>query len=350
MLQIDGRYGEGGGQIVRTSLALSMVTQKPFRITSIRHGRKQPGLKHQHIHCIRALQQLSDAVVEGATLGSETLTFYPKPYVAKNITVDVRTAGSLTLLLQSLVIPALFAKKGHSIRLIGGTDTSWSMPIDYLRQVFLPHIQTYAKKIDCTLIRRGYYPKGGGVLEFSITPNQHFPVLEGIPIQLEEQGKLVQVKGVSHASASLQDKQVAERQASAAELTLRSLGVPISLDIHYDRTICAGSGITLWALYTNVHGEIDQKNPVILGADALGAPGKPAENVGVEAAEALLKEISSGAPVDSHLEDSLVPFLALFGGSMKIGHVTKHTTTNVFICNQFLEDCLVVEGNWIRHV
>lgn len=161
MIHLDGRHGEGGGQILRTALAMSMITQKPFRIDHIRAGRPKPGLKAQHLWGIRGLQQLSESQTEGAVLGSSAITFFPQPLRPKDITVDVQTAGSLTLLLQTVLPPLIFSHAAVTLTLIGGTDVKWSPPINHCMQTFLPAIRQIAD-VRIELVKRGFFPKGGG--------------------------------------------------------------------------------------------------------------------------------------------------------------------------------------------
>ena len=146
MIQLDGSYLEGGGQMVRTALALSTVLQKPFEITNIRKGRAQPGLKKQHLYGIKALQQMCDAKVGGAELGSEKLRYLPGKISGSKINVDIETAGSITLLLQSVLLPALISPKSTTIEIIGGTDVAWSPQIDYVREIIMPQLMKYAEK------------------------------------------------------------------------------------------------------------------------------------------------------------------------------------------------------------
>ncbi|MBS3176835.1 hypothetical protein J4457_06395, partial [Candidatus Woesearchaeota archaeon] len=160
--------------------------------------------------------------------------------------------------------------------------------------------------------------------------------LDGLaPLSLTRQGNLLQIRGVSHASMSLQQAKVAERQEEAARMILKKLSVPISIDVQYQDTLSAGSGVTLWAIYS-LKEEIDFQNPLRLGADGLGEKGVPGEEVGAHAAQSLLMEIESGAAVDSHLADNLIPLLGLTTGTISVSHITEHTKTNISVVEKFL--------------
>jgi len=335
MLKIDGSYGEGGGQIIRTALALSTITGKSFEAFNIRKGRKNSGLKAQHIHCIKALKELCNAKSKFAEIGSEKLVYEPGKIKGKTINIDIGTAGSVSLLLQSLLIPCFFSNNPVRIKITGGTSGKWAMPYDFFYNVFVPQIRKYCSKIETKLIRRGYYPKGGGKIDIKIIPlkdKTNFPKFNSI-----NQENLIQIKGISHASNFLEKAQVAERQARSAGLLLNKFEVPVNIQTEYADTLCPGSGIVLWAIFSKDPDEIDIYNPIQLGADALGERGKPAEEVGKEASNKLIEEIESKAPVDSHTADNLIPFLALFGGQIKVSQITNHTKTNIWICEQFLD-------------
>jgi len=362
MITLDGSHGEGGGQILRTALSLSVLLNKPFEIVDIRKSRPEPGLKNQHLCCINAIKQMYNIDVEGAFLGSEKLKLVPGKQISQSIKADIGTAGSVTLLLQSLLLPCLFTPKIKNIELTGGTDVSWSPQIDYFNSIILPHLSPYAEKISLNIEKRGYYPKGSGKITLKIKPKYNLENLNTSPrFNLLEQGDLLQIKGISHASKDLQGSEVAERQARSAKLELSHLKVPIHIDTSYSETLSSGSGITLWALFSK-HGEdrsvktfsfSDEKEtgfsyPGILGSDVLGERSKPAENIGKEAASKLLYEILSKSPVDQHLADNLIPFLALVKGSIKTSKITAHTKTNIYACNQFLGDIFEIEGNVIR--
>ena len=345
MIELDGSYLEGGGSIARIALALSTLTHQPFEIENIRKNRPQPGLKHQHLFCIKALEKLCNAKAEGASLGSTSLEYYPKKIEGKTIDIDIQTAGSISLFLQAILLPAMFADKQVKLNIVGGTDGKWSAPIDYFNNIYLPQIQKYAN-IECKLIKRGYYPKGNGQVQIKINPiykisdfNEFYNNLkENAPkINLIEQGDLIQIKGISHASSNLQEANVAERQAKSAEITLKRYNCPINIQTEYSETLSTGSGITLWAIFSKDKDEIDARNPVRLGSDALGERGKKAEIVGKEAAQTLVTEIESKAPVDAHLADQILPLMSLVSNSkIKTSKITNHTKTNIYTIEKFL--------------
>lgn len=347
MIKLDGSYLEGGGQIVRNALALSALTGKAFEVINIRKGRADAGLKAQHLNCVKAAAQLSDAIIEGASIGSTSFSFTPRKLEAKDIDIDIGTAGSTTLLLQSILIPSMFSDSKIKLRIKGGTDVNWSMPVDYFKEVFLPQLFKYAR-IHFKLKKRGYFPAGGGEIELLVIPE--FRVIDfnsfddfhrflktQKKINLIEQGNLIQIKGISHASRQLEKSKVAERQAEAARLALRRYSCPIQIVSEYTDTLSAGSGITLWAIFSLQEDEISALNPIRLGADALGEKGISAEDIGRTAANKLIEEVESGAAVDQHLADNLIPFLGLFGGRIRVSRITNHTLTNIYVTEKFLD-------------
>jgi RNA 3'-terminal phosphate cyclase (GTP) len=349
MIRIDGSYKEGGGQIIRTSLALSALTQKPFEVDHIRKGREKPGLKNQHLFCIKAVKELCSAEVKGAEMGSDHVVFTPSRLKNKTLSIDIETAGSITLLLQSIMLPCMLAEGKAKISVRGGTDVKWSMPVDYLSDILLPQLRRYAD-IDFKLKKRGYYPKGEGLVEIKINPKFNIErikdrVEEAPRLDMIEQGNLMQIKGISHCSASLEPAKVAERQSLSAQSVLKRMKMEnkISDDVNVNirteicETMSDGSGITLCAIFSTRKDDIDSSNPIRIGADSLGEKGKRSEEVGKEAAERLIKEISYGAPVDEYLADNLMPFLGLFGGKIKVAKISDHTLTNIYVVEKFLD-------------
>jgi len=341
MIELDGSHGEGGGAILRQALALSAATGKAFRITNIRKGRCNPGLAPQHLAGVNAAKNLCNAEVKGHAIGSTEISFKPDEVKGGRYKIDIGTAGSITLLLQSIMLPSIFSGKKLSFQITGGTDVKWSQPFDYFKFVFLPQMRRYAD-IEANLFKRGYFPKGGG--EVKLTINGKYTSKDDLPsILLTEQKNLLQIKGVSHASMDLEKPRVAERQAESARLELNELKIPVDINHEYSNTYSTGSGLTLWAIYGDE--EIDLNNPVVLGADSLGDRGKKSEAVGREAADNLISMIKSNAAVDKYLIDQLIPFLALAGGLIKTSEITKHVKSNIYVAEKFLDAKFTIKDN-----
>lgn len=320
LIVIDGSHGEGGGQIVRTAVGLAAYLGVACRVERIRRGRPNPGLRPQHVAGVKALLKVCRGEAEGLRVGSETLTFRPGPLRGGTIEIDVGTAGSIGLVLQTLMLPA--AKVPSTLRLLirGGTDVAWAPPVGYLQRVTLPVLAQMGYRGELQLRKRGYYPKGGGEVLFKAEGR----TLRGL--QLLEAGELQRVEGISHASQGLAERRVAERQREAAMARLRREGIEAHIRIEYVSTASAGSGLELWAVFERT----------VLGANALGERGKRAEEVGNEAAEGLLRQISSGAALDEWMADQIFPFLAVADGDSLVSfpRPTGHFTTNLWLMEQ----------------
>ena len=347
MIHIDGSYMEGGGQIVRTALALSTLTGKPFRIDKIRHNRSRPGLKPQHLSCIDALKQLANAQVKGAQAGSDSVGFFPGKIKVATLCIDIGTAGSITLLLQSLLLPCMFADAPVRIKIKGGTDTRWSIPIDYFTNVILPFFNELAS-IEIKNMRRGFYPKGQGFLDISVSPRYHlndFTTIEELiahlfnsvsRIHLTRKPAQIRIEGISFASSQLKGAGVAERQAEGAAKRIGSR-FALKIDSKYQDTVSPGTVITLWT--------VSKEGQACVGADALGERGVRADKIGAMAARKLLKVLNSNAALDHHLADNLIPLLALVGGTIKTNKITGHIRSNIYVCEQFLDVAFSIDEN-----
>lgn len=320
MIEIDGSYGLGSGQLTRLALIFSVLTEKDLHIKNIRQGRNNPGLKAQHMHAVKALEKICDAKSEGVNIGSKEIWFYPGKLKGGNIEIDIGTAGSITLLLQNLLVPLLFCKKQTRLLINGGTDVEWSPQIDYLKNVILPFFKPYTKNIELNILKRGYYPKGGGQVELIVEPQ-----LRKKPLNFLEQGKINLIKGNVHASNSLKKAEVCERMIKGCKEILKDY--KFKIDISYFDSYSDGCGICLWV----------ETDKTIIGADELGKKGVKAEIVGFECGKKLLYEINSECAIDQHMADNLIPLLALFGGKIKTSIVTEHTKTAIWVCEQFLD-------------
>ncbi len=327
MIEIDGSYGEGGGQILRTSIALSAVTLKPIRIVNIRAGRPKPGLRKQHIAGIELVGKIVHADVDGLSVGSTELTFRPTELRGGTYKYDVGTAGSIALVLQAVIPAAVLSSEPIELELRGGTDVAWSPPIDYMQNVFAPIIGKMGPKLQIIQKKRGHYPRGGGIVSCSINPTKELS-----PMEMIEFGGIAGIRGISHCVRL--PSHVAERQAKAARNTLGNITSRIDIAVEsYSRDedlhLGPGSGIVLWA---------KSNTGSIVGSDALGERGKRAEDVGIEAAKRLLDELAAGKAVDTHTGDMLVPYLALAAGDSRVGisRVSSHLETNIWVTEKIL--------------
>ncbi|MFX1563461.1 MAG: RNA 3'-terminal phosphate cyclase [Promethearchaeota archaeon] len=333
LVEIDGSALEGGGQILRTAIAFSAVLKVPIIVKNIRAKRKNPGLRPQHLQGILALQQLTDAEVKGAHIGSNEISFTPRSRRGGPINIDIGTAGAITLILQALMLIAPFCSHPVIAHISGGTNVAWSPPIDYLQNVLLPRLSQMDYSGSIKLEKRGYYPRGGGhVVAHLRTITQLYP------ITLVSSAKEPKIVGISHCGALPQH--VASRQAKAATQSLRQAGIEqVNIQIeHHPTTACPGSGISLWTLSDTNR---------ILGSDGLGRRGLSAEKVGQQGAETLLKEIKTSAPVDRFQADMLIPYIALAKGqsTFPISELTQHTITNIHVVEKFLDVKFDVKGN-----
>jgi RNA 3'-phosphate cyclase len=329
---VDGSRFEGGGAMIRQSLGLSMLLGKPFRMTNIRVNRPKPGLSWQHLTALNAAHQICDARIVGNSLGSTEISFFPGAVTHTRINLDIGTAGSTTLLLQSLLLPAYFSGKDFHVTVRGGTDVAWSIPVDYFQHVLMPQLRKFGDA-SLRVMKRGFYPKGDGLVTFSVKGK--FPLATGAPrIKLMEQGDPFKISGISFASADLQPTSVAESQEKAARIMLGQLGVPMDCMLSYTSSLSSGSGVVLWMTAGGKEG-LDPLNPVLLGASALGEQKLKAEYVGEEAALSLKKVFESRAACDEFLADQLIPFLALVGGEMRTDVISDHVRSNIYIVESF---------------
>lgn len=323
MIEVDGAHGEGGGQLLRMAVAVAALRGVPVRIIRIRAGRPKPGLAAQHLTAIRALAALSAAEVEGLDIGSKEIVFRPGTIAGGRHTFDVGTAGSVTLVLQACLPVAFAAPAAVTLKLLGGTDVRWSPPLDYVAKVVLPILRRLGGDAQVVLMRRGYYPRGGGAIEVTIRPSASWA-----PIRQTEPGPLLGIRGVVHVSHLPED--IPKRIKHAAMRRLLGHGeVAIEERVYSgDDAIGQGGALVLWA----------EAEGSILGADSLAERGKSSERVGQEAADALLSEIKAGATIDIHAGDQLLLYAALAKApsEFRVREVTEHARTMMWLLQLFL--------------
>jgi RNA 3'-terminal phosphate cyclase (ATP) len=326
-IEIDGSYGEGGGQVVRTALTLSVLTGTPVSVAKIRAGRRKPGLAPQHLTTVRALSEICDAEVSGASIGSTALSFAPRvPPRAGSFAFDVSetagggSAGSVTLILQALLLPLSFARASSRLTLVGGTHVAWSPPFDFISDVYLPTVREMGIRAQCRLVAWGFYPVGGGRLGVEIEPAERLSA-----IALSERGEPERVRG--RAVACNLPSHIAVRMANRACALLAPLDIPRAVATERPRGKGPGAGIFLTAEYAHARA----------GFSALGERGKPSEAVAEEACRSLLAHDETGAPVTAQLADQLLLPCALAHGrsEFRVSRITPHLLTNAHVIGRF---------------
>jgi RNA 3'-terminal phosphate cyclase (ATP) len=320
VLMLDGSIGEGGGQILRTALGLSLVTGTPFTIERIRAGRENPGLLRQHLTAVKAAAEIGKAEVSGAAIGSRVLTFKPGAVKPGEYSFSVGTAGSATLVLQT-VLPALLVAPGPSrLSLEGGTHNPWAPPFDFLEKAFLPLLARMGAKVTVALSRRGFFPAGGGTFTATIEPSEKLARLD-----LMERGELRSKRATAIVAALSSD--IAKRE-------LQTLGRRLALDRTQLRVVedreSAGPGNAVM-----VEVESDHVTEVFTG---FGEKRVSAEAVAEKVSEEVRGYLAANVPVGEYLADQLlIPMALARGGSFLTGALSLHATTNIEVIRMFLD-------------
>jgi RNA 3'-phosphate cyclase len=328
-LVIDASLGEGGGQVLRTSLALALITGKSFSMTRIRHHRAKPGLMAQHLRAVEAATAIGMARVEGAQLGSQTLNFEPTAIRSGNFSFDIGTAGSTSLVLQTILLPLSFAGAGSTVTVAGGTHVRWSPCFHFLEEHWLHYMRKIGFHLRLELESAGFYPRGGGRVHAHV-----HPVAAVSPMSLTARGPLKRIRGIS-AVANL-DISVAERQKRRAIERLAEVSRAAEIEIIRLRSPSQGTLLLIL-------GEFENSQCCFC---ALGARGKPAERVADEAVDQFLEFLATDGCVDPYLADQLVLPLALARGVSRIrtSKVTPHLETNAEIVKTFLPVSIEIDG------
>ena len=320
MIIIDG--SEGWGQILRTSIALSALTLKPVKVTNIRASRPRPGLMPQHLMGIKIAAEFCDAEVSGLQFGSMEVEFSPKKTDVKDKIIDIGTAGSIPLILQTLTPLLAFAGKEVTLEIIGGTAGLGSPTIEYVKCVTFPILNKLGLPLpEIETLKQGFYPRGGGRVRITFEPSKLLNY-----VNLVDPGKVLSIKGISIAGGL--PESVALRQAEPAKQFLSKITENIQIDSTSLNTYSQGTSITLWAETENS----------ILGSDNIGKRGVRAEDIGRQAAEELLKSVQSKATLDKFMSDQIIPFIALAHGksSVTVEEITQHCLSNISVCEKIL--------------
>ncbi|MBA2481360.1 MAG: RNA 3'-terminal phosphate cyclase [Planctomycetes bacterium] len=337
MLAIDGRLGEGGGQILRSALALSAITGTPVRLEHIRAGRPKPGLQRQHLASVRAAARVCGAEITGDELGSRELTFIPHGLCPGEHHIDIGSAGSASLVLQTVIPPLLRAGAPSRVVVDGGTHNPLAPPFEFLRDTFCPVLARIGATVTVSLERHGFYPAGGGRLVAEIQP-----LVEPWPLELMERGRPTSRRAV--ATIAHLPAHVASREAQTLKHALKwSHRECDEVEIH----ACDGPGniVTVTMAYQHITETVS----------AVGAMRVPAEEVALRAAKEAQRYLDSDVPVGEHLADQLLLPLAIArGGRFRTGAPSLHATTNAQVISAFLGERIAMseraDGDWLIEV
>ncbi|MFZ0035399.1 MAG: RNA 3'-terminal phosphate cyclase [Sedimentisphaerales bacterium] len=320
MLTIDGSYGEGGGQILRTAVSYSVYTHTPIEITNIRAKRPIPGLRPQHFTAISCLQAICNAEVTGLAVGSKTIRFSPGAVRPGDYTFDIGTAGNITLIFQACLLGALQTPGPLTITIAGGTDVLWAPAWDYFAKVFVPLLHHMGVNADVQLIQRGYYPKGGGKAVLRMNPTADLQ-----PFMVDTPQRFKEIEGLIHLSGL--PEHIATRMKHAALKDATAAGLDARIAVEQVSSRSQGVGITVWA----------STDKTILGSGVLGECQVSAEQVGHRAISRLVSDIQAGATLDPYAVDQLLPYMVACQRESRclIRECSSHMKTNIWVLQQF---------------
>lgn len=327
IVDIDGGALEGGGQVLRNTVSFSCLLHRPVRVYNVRAGRSKPGLRPQHLTGIMLTRDVCQGRLEGGSVGSTEIQFHPGNIQHGDYTADTGTAGSICLLLQVAIPCLVYADGPTNLTLKGGTNADMAPQLDHMTMVFKPIAEKFGMKFDCRVIRRGYYPKGGGEVMVTCHPTKQLSA-----VTLTDRGDIKQIYGISFVAGVLPVR-VAHIMAKVAESIIHKeyKDVPVNIDVVKEvAAVGTGTGIVLVAETTT---------GCYLGGSALGKKGKQAEQVGQEAAEELINNLYHGGCVDDYVQDQIILLMALAKGksTVRIGALSLHTETAIHVAKQLTE-------------
>jgi len=347
---VDGSIKEGGGQMLRMTGSLSAIFRKPVRIIKIRAGRASPGLKAQHLTGLNLVRDITNGKLEGAAYGSKEIVFHPGPLSGGEFSADTKSAGAVCLLAQIALPCSLFAPTSSVLNLRGGTNADMAPQIDEFTEVFLPNLKHFGPTVEYEVVRKGFFPKGGGEVNLYINPIKYIK-----PINRVDVGNIVSLTGWCFVAGSLPIK-VAEAISRSCKNELIASkspvlsGVRINIETYKEAANASfgnGSGIVLVA---------KTSTGCVLGGSALGSPKMSPEKTGIKAASEILEAVECGGCVDKYIQDQMILFMALADGesTLRTGPLTLHAESAIFIAEKLTGAKFTVSNDpdnssWIIH-
>jgi len=337
MITIDGGAKSGSGTIVRYSVALASLLGKEIRIDNIRAKREKPGLRAQHLKVIQACQEMCHGAVGNAVIGSKDITYIPKQrFKGGEYHWDIGTAGSTTMLAQTLLPVACFAEKPSKFRLTGGLFQDFAPSAYHMKFVLIPLLKQMGIQAELEIVRPGYVPRGAGILEIKVEPVRKLK-----PLSLTEQGDILSINGIS-LSSHLKEKKVSQRMAKECQKVLSSYGYKAAIEEIYDESsIQEGAALAICA---------ETSSGSRIGSDRAGRPGRSSESIGRYVAQSLIEDVKTGAAVDRYLADQLVIYAGLAEGTTRysVSRISEHVETNLWLVEKFLGARTRIRDNFLE--
>ena len=338
MIRVDGSQKSGSGTIVRFAVSLVVLLGEELHLTNIRAKREKPGLRPQHLKAVEALKQICQGSLEGGEVGSSEIRFKPgKGVKGGYYEWDIGTAGSTTLLMMTLLPAALFAEGSMRFKISGGLFQDFAPSAYHMQYVLFPLLQKMGVTARLNIIRPGYVPRGGGIIEVTVEPVRG----KIKPISLPEQEKVIGIQGIALAS-HLKERRVSERMAEKCKEILKAKGYNAQIEIANDtQALQRGAALAIWAKTTS---------GCIIGADQAGEPRRTAEEIGRYVAKNLMEDMAAGATADRYLADQLILYAALADGvsEYRIPRMTEHVETNLWLVESILGAKTEVNQNLVK--
>jgi RNA 3'-terminal phosphate cyclase (ATP) len=337
MITIDGGAKSGSGTIVRYSVALASLLGEEIKIENIRARRDKPGLRAQHLKVLQACQEMCHGVVKNASVGSKEITYKPgEKFNGGEYSWDIGTAGSTTMMAQTLLPLACFARKPSKFRLEGGLFQDFAPSAYHMKYVLVPFLKQLGIRVEFDIIRPGYVPRGGGIIEIRVEP-----AVKLKPLNLTEHGEISSIKGIA-LSSHLKEKRVSQRMAGECQRVLSSYGYKAEIEIIEDvGSLQEGAALAIYA-------ETNSGNRI--GSDRAGRPGRSSESIGRYVAERFIEDVNTGAVVDRYIADQLIIYAGLAEGVTRylVPRITEHVETNLWLIEEFLGARIKIDGNLLE--